>query len=88
VGAMEGLAVDGVLDGVAVVGAMEGLTVDGDFDGAAVLAADGVVVVGDKVVGVKVTGEIVCWEFDNVAMMHALLICPAYATWQQINWVV
>jgi hypothetical protein len=45
-------------------------------------------VVGDKVVGVKVTGEIVCWEFDNVAMMHALLICPAYATWQQINWVV
>lgn len=98
VGAIEGLAVVGEFEGDGVAGALEGLAVDDDmegfvFCGAAVLAVDGVVaavVVGDKVVvfNVVTDKEIVCWEVANAAMMHALLICPAYATWQQINWVV
>jgi fatty-acid desaturase len=60
--------------GVAVLGAFVGVAV-GEWVGVAVGAFVEGVVVGERVLGVA-------------SMMHALVICPAYAAKQQPRWVV
>lgn len=90
VGAMEGLTVVGACDR-AVVGIVVGDNVVGESVGLLVGAhveggEDGSAVDGASVDGVLVDGLMVD-ESDAAAVMHALLICPVYAAWQQPNGV-